>query len=115
MWIMASDLLVILHFLWILFLLFGAIIGRKIVWVKWLHIAGLMFAVVLQIFHWTCPLTALEHWLSQQQDESVSYVGDFLPYYISQLVYVNVPPLYIFIGTLLVILLSLWAYLAKSA
>lgn len=113
MWNIASDVVVILHFIWIVFLVFGAIIGRKVVWVKWLHISGLIFSIALQLFHWTCPLTALEHWLTLQQNKTLSYSGEFLPHILKQLVYLDVPPHYIFIVTILIIVLSLWTYRVK--
>ncbi len=58
-WKLAADLVVVIHLLWILFIIFGALIGRRIIWVKWLHIGALAFSVVLQIFQWICPLTYL--------------------------------------------------------
>ena len=115
MWNIALDLIVVIHFVWILFLLFGALIGRKIVWVKWLHISGLAFSIALQIFHWTCPLTTLEQYLSIKNAEAPSYSGDFLTHYLNQIVYLDVSPLYIFLGTIFVILLSLWAYQTKPS
>ena len=110
MWNLAVHVVVLVHFLWIVFLVFGAVIGRNMVWVKWLHIAGLTFSIALQIFHWTCPLTILEHYLSRKSAESESYTGGFLTHYLNQLVYLDVPPRYIFIGTIVVVVLSLWAY-----
>ncbi len=110
MWKMASDAVVILHFFWIVFLVFGAFIGRKIVWVKLLHVSGLIFSIGLQVFHWTCPLTALEQWLDRQQDGAHSYSGDFLPHVLNQLVYLEVSPQYILLATTLIIFVSFWLY-----
>lgn len=110
MWSLALDIVVSIHFLWIVFLLFGAFIGRRIAWVKWLHISGLAYSIALQVFQWTCPLTTLEHVLSRKKADSLSYSGDFLTHYLNQVVYMDVDPGYIFLGTILVILLSLWAY-----
>jgi cytochrome c biogenesis protein CcdA len=109
----AADLVVLFHLSWILFILFGALIGRRIVWVKWLHIGALIFSLLLQLFRWVCPLTYLEVWLRRQHDPALGYTGDFLAHYAERLVYLQVSPLVVFIATLLVVGLSVWAYARK--
>ncbi len=110
LWKLAADLVVVIHLLWILFIIFGALIGRRIVWVKWLHIGALAFSVVLQIFHWICPLTYLEVWLRSRHGRSLAYSGDFIAHYAEELVYLTAPPGVVLGVTFAVIGLSLWAY-----
>ncbi|MFQ6082983.1 MAG: hypothetical protein ACE5WD_06460 [Candidatus Aminicenantia bacterium] len=38
----SADLIVFIHFLWIIFLIGGAFIGRKYLWVMIVHLGGLV-------------------------------------------------------------------------
>lgn len=90
-WKITADVIVVVHFLWILFIICGALIGRWVRWVKWLHVGALAFSVCLQLFQWTCPLTHLEVWLRQRHNPALGYVGDFLAHYAERLVYLPAP------------------------
>jgi hypothetical protein len=109
----AADLIVVIHLAWILFLIFGALVGRYITWVKWLHIGGLVFSLLLQIFSWYCPLTYLEAWLRARHDPSLSYTGSFIAYYAERLVYLEISRAAVFVLTLLVVGGSAFLYLQK--
>jgi hypothetical protein len=105
----AADMVVAFHFFWILFLIGGAIIGRKIRWVMWTHIAALGYSVVLQTFFWICPLTYLENWL-RRRSGSDSYTGSFIAHYFEKLVYLDVSRGWIFLFTTIVIGISAIVY-----
>ncbi len=109
-WKLIADALVVLHLLWILFIMFGALVGRRIRWVKALHIFSLGFSFLLQLFQGICPLTYLEVWLRRQHDASLAYTGDFIAHYAERLVYLPASRGAVFVGTLAVIGLSVWAY-----
>jgi len=113
-WKLAADLVVLIHLLWIGFILFGALPARRRRWVKWLHIGALAFSVCLQLFHWTCPLTWLEARLRRQYDPTLTYTGDFLAHYAERLVYLPVPSSAVFAATLLVVGCSARAYATKQ-
>ena len=113
-WKLAADAVLLIHFLWILFILFGALIGRFVAWVKWLHLGALLFSLCLQLFGWVCPLTRLEVWFSRKHDPSLGYAGDFLAHYVEQLVYVRLPPAAILAATVFVAALSIWAYWGRT-
>ncbi len=106
----AADFTVLIHFLWIVFLLLGAFIGKKYWTVKILHIAGLVFAVIIQIFGWYCPLTHLEVWLRQRHDPFLTYSGSFIIHYLEKLVYIELTPGIIFVLTLILISVSTFLY-----
>jgi hypothetical protein len=110
----SADIVVLLHFLWIIFLIFGAFIGRRYKSIKIFHIAGMGFAVVIQIFGWYCPLTYLEVWLREMHDPSQGYRGSFIINYVEKLVYLQLPGKTIFIATILLVLLSAWIYLHRA-
>jgi len=106
----AADFVVLIHFLWIIFLIFGAFVGKKYRAVKIFHIAGLGFAVVMQIFGWYCPLTHLEIWLRQRHDPLLAYSGSFIVYYVETLIYIELAPWIIFVLTLFLVSISAYIY-----
>ncbi|NQU06363.1 MAG: DUF2784 domain-containing protein [Calditrichaeota bacterium] len=108
MYNLLADIIVSLHLLWILFLIFGALIGRKVKWVRALHIASLGFSVLLQLKSWICPLTHLEVWLRGKA--GWTYSGNFIQHYVEKLVYLDVSRMAVFIGTIAVIFLTVVLY-----
>lgn len=105
-----ADAVVVFHLLWILFLIFGALLGGRIAWVKWLHLAALAYSLAMQAFHWICPLTLIELWLRRAHDPTGGYVGGFIGHYAQRLVYAPVPGEFLFVATLLIVGLTLWIY-----
>ncbi len=108
-----ADIVVFIHFLWIVFLFFGFFWGVKNRVVRILHLFGLAFAFVIQVFDWYCPLTHLEVWLRSKQDFALSYTGSFIIYYIEKIVYIELSRTLILFFTLLLCGFSLWFYLRK--
>jgi hypothetical protein len=105
----AADAVVVLHLLWIVFLILGAIPGRRWAWIKWTHLGSLGFSIALQLFGWICPLTHLEIWL-RRVGGAKAYEGTFIRHYLESLVYAAIPPGLLFTGTLIVVAVSLWIY-----
>jgi uncharacterized membrane protein len=110
---LAADFVVLVHFLWIIFLIFGVFIGRKYRAIKIFHIAGLGFSVVMQILGWYCPLTYLEIWLRQKHAPLLSYSGSFIVYYMEKLIYIKIAPWIIFVLTLILISITAYIYYGK--
>ena len=110
---LAADITVIIHLLWIIFLIFGAFVGRWHLWIKRVHIAGLSFAFVIQILGWYCPLTYLEVWLRSLHDNYPHYDGSFIVHYVEKIVYIKLPENVILIMTVFLVLISASLYLYK--
>lgn len=108
-----SDLLVLLHFLWILFLFFGAYWGRRYRSIRILHLLGLGIAILIQTLDWYCPLTHLEIYLRTQHDPALAYSGSFLIHYIEKIVYLEVPQYLILILTIFLAGFNLYYYFGK--
>ncbi len=108
-----ADLVVIIHFLWIVFLLTGVLWGRKNRFIKIFHICGLIFALFLQSLDLYCPLTHLETWLRTKHDPSLSYEGSFIVYYLEKLIYIEVSQWIIFALTVLLVVLNYFFYIRK--
>jgi hypothetical protein len=109
-----ADVVVLIHFLWITFLFFGAILGIKNKAVKICHLSGLAFALLIQIFGWYCPLTYLEVWLRSKHDSSLTYTGSFIIHYVERIVYIELSRHLIFVLTLVLCGLNLWLYSKKK-
>lgn len=111
---LAADFVVILHFFWIVFLIFGAFIGKRYKIVKFFHISGLGFAIIIQIFGWHCPLTHLEVWLRHRHDPSMKYTGSFIIHYVEKIVYIELSPVIIFLLTVILFFLVAYIYLVRK-
>ena len=108
-----ADIVVLIHFIWILFLFLGAFWGVKNRAVKIFHIIGLLFAFFIQIFDWTCPLTHLEVWLRSQHHPNLTYAGSFIIHYIEKLVYIELSRPLILIFTIFLCGFNVGFYLKR--
>lgn len=109
-----ADIVVFVHFLWILFLFFGAFWGIRNRAVRILHISGLAFAFVIQIFDWYCPLTHLEFWLRSKHGLALAYTGSFIIYYVEKMVYLELSRSLILIFTVFLCGLNAWLYFVRK-
>jgi hypothetical protein len=105
-----GDAVMILHFLWILFILFGLFIGVKYRQFIGVHLGGLVFTLVLNIGGWFCPLTDLENYLYGLYDPRLSYAGSFIGRHLRQLIYLDVDEAYLRTGAVLWVALNLCGY-----
>jgi len=108
-----ADIIVIIHFLWIVFLIFGVFLGVRYKAVKVFHIAGLAFAFIIQIFDWYCPLTHVEIWLRAKHNPDLAYAGSFIVHYVEKLIYIELPRYAIFILTIILCGFNAWMYRRK--
>jgi hypothetical protein len=109
-----ADFVVLVHFLWIVFLFLGAIWGSKHKAVKIVHLSGLLFAILIQVFDWYCPLTHLEFWLRSKHDPALAYTGSFIVHYVEQIVYIEVSRPLILVLTVFLLGFNTWFYLRKK-
>lgn len=109
-----TDIVVFVHFLWILFLFFGAFWGIRNRAVRIFHISGLAFAFVIQIFDWYCPLTHLEFWLRSKHAPALAYTGSFIIYYVEKMVYIELSRSLILIVTVFLCGLNAWLYFVRK-
>jgi hypothetical protein len=80
------DAIVILHFGFVLFVLFGALLLLKWRRVIWLHIPAVVWGILVELNGWLCPLTPLENHLRQQAGLG-RYHGDFVMHYLMPILY----------------------------
>lgn len=72
-----ADAVVVLHVLFVLFVLTGGLLALKWRWVIWLHVPAATWGAIVEFSGWLCPLTPLEQWLRARAGQT-SYEGDFL-------------------------------------
>ncbi len=87
---LAAELTVLLHFCFILFVIFGALVAWKRPLLKYLHWAALAYGLLVEIFYWYCPLTVLEQYF-REKGGLAGYERSFLTYYLERLIYWDVP------------------------
>ena len=83
---LAADIILIIHFLFILFVIFGALllfVEKKIVFI---HIPAIIWGSYIELTHSICPLTYLENWLLQKANLT-TYSEGFIQYYLVPIVY----------------------------
>lgn len=107
---------IILHFIWILFIIFGFIFILKRSKIALVHVSGLFLALFLNVMGWYCPLTYLENYLYTLHDNKSAYTKSFILHYLEYLIYPDLPETTIRIVTLFFVILYviLYAYLAKK-
>lgn len=104
-----ADIIVVMHFVWILFMLWGFILTlvgfwRRGFFERWLfrtlHLFGIVYVSLLAIMGKYCPLTIWENTLRAKYAPGLTYPGSFMIHYIEELVYPDVNPLIIQIPTI---------------
>lgn len=83
---LGADLVVILHFGFVLFVLLGGLLLVKWPRLAWLHLPAVAWGAFVEFSGWICPLTPLEKWLRTQAGEA-EYAGDFVARYLSAALY----------------------------
>ncbi len=105
-----SDCVMLLHFLWIIFILFGFVIALKFHRVSYIHVAGLIFTLVLNLGGWYCPLTHLENYLYTLCNPQFSYGGSFITNNLQKLIYLELDEIYLRIGAIVWVGLNMGGY-----
>ena len=98
-WRALADLVLLIHFAFIVFVIVGGFFSSRWRWLPWVHLPAVAWTVVLECLGWICPLTPLENLLRQASGEA-GYAGGFLEHYLVQVVYPEAltPEIQIFIG-----------------
>ena len=86
--ILMADLIVLLHFAFVLFVVLGGLLALRWPRVAWLHIPAVIWGALVEFTGWICPLTPLENRLRRASGET-SYQGDFIAHYILPALYPN--------------------------
>lgn len=127
-----ADTIVVIHFGWILFMLFGFLLTaygsftvyilrtRKDSWERffdrWIfrtvHVCGILYVALLAVLREYCPLTIWENAL-RSYDPEAQYPGSFLVHHIEKLVYPDVHPMLIVIPTVIIAVFTLGMFVVR--
>ncbi|MGH8377581.1 MAG: DUF2784 domain-containing protein [Gammaproteobacteria bacterium] len=81
-----SDLVVCIHFAFVIFVVIGGLLLFLRWWIVFLHLPAIVWGVLVEFTHWICPLTYLENWLRQLAGVA-AYHGDFVTHYLLPILY----------------------------
>jgi len=80
-----ADLIVALHFGFILFVSLGGLLVLKWPKLMWLHLPAAIWGASIEFVGWICPLTYLENRL--RSASGGQYVSDFIEHYLMPIIY----------------------------
>jgi hypothetical protein len=86
-----AVLVLILHLLFIAWVLLGWLLTRRRPELRWAHIISLLYGIVIETGPWLCPLTLLENYFLQRAGIA-PYREPFLVHYLEAVVYPDVSP-----------------------
>lgn len=81
-----ADGVVVIHALFVLFVVGGGFLALRWRRVAWLHVPAAVWGALVELAGWVCPLTPLEHWLRARAGET-GYGGGFVEQYLLPLLY----------------------------
>jgi hypothetical protein len=81
-----ADIVVLVHFAFVLFVVFGGLLVLRWGWLAFVHLPAAAWGVFIEWSGWICPLTPLEQRLRQAAGEA-SYAESFTEHYILPLLY----------------------------
>ncbi|MGH8398458.1 MAG: DUF2784 domain-containing protein [Gammaproteobacteria bacterium] len=86
LYLLLSDLVVLIHFTFVIFVVLGGLLLFHWSWVVFLHLPAIIWGTLLEFNHWICPLTYLENWLRERAGVA-AYQGDFVTHYMLPILY----------------------------
>jgi hypothetical protein len=109
------EAVLFLHLLWCIWVLLGWAVTRRRPLLRTLHIASLIYAIVVESVPWLpCPLTLAETWLEARAGIEPAH-GPFLVRVLDAVVYPGLPEWLVVGGTVLVCVAILGVYLWRYA
>lgn len=110
-----ADLILIFHFCFVLFAIFGGLLVLRWRWMWKLHLPALVWSFLVQYFVWICPLTDWENYFRRLGGDA-GYEGGFIEHFISAILYPGVitPQIHLLLAVSLVIFnLLVYAFLFR--
>ena len=83
---MLADLVVILHFAFVLFVIFGGLLVLHWPRLAYVHLPVALYGAMIELVGWICPLTPLEKRLRESAGLQ-GYQGGFVEHYILPVLY----------------------------
>jgi Protein of Unknown function (DUF2784) len=83
---MLADLVVVFHFLFVLFVIFGGLLALRWRKIAYVHLPVAVYGALIELVGWICPLTPLEKRLRESAGLQ-GYEGGFVEHYILPVLY----------------------------
>jgi hypothetical protein len=104
-----ASFVLVLHALFILWVVFGAFLAWFRPVLPLLHSASLVWGILTEALYWPCPLTFAENALEQRAGIQ-PYQGGFLLHYLDKLICPDISPSVLTVAALIVCALNLGYY-----
>lgn len=87
-----AEFVLVVHLLFILWVMGGVLLVRLYRRLKWFHIGSLVYSIFIEVLPWPpCPLTVLEQTI-EDRARVARYHSPFLLHYLDAMVYPNISP-----------------------
>jgi len=86
MYELAANLILIVHFIFIIFVVFGALLFFVVKKIVFIHIPAFIWGSYIELTHSICPLTYLENWFLHKANLT-TYSEGFIQNYLVPIVY----------------------------
>jgi len=86
LWSLAADALVVFHFAFVVFVIFGGFLSWRWRWAVLAHVPASVWGCWVEVSGAICPLTYLENHLRRLGGEA-GYEGGFLAHYLVRILY----------------------------
>ena len=83
---MLADLVVLVHFAFVLFVVFGGLLALRWPKVAYVHLPVAVYGALIELVGWICPLTPLEKRLRESAGLQ-GYQGGFVEHYLLPVLY----------------------------
>jgi len=102
---LAADAVLLVHLLFIAFVLLGGLLVLRWHRLVWLHLPAAVWGVIVESMHLQCPLTPLENSLRQAAGQA-GYAGGFIEHYLMPVIYPTglTPQLQLWLGAVVLLL-----------
>ncbi len=81
-----ANCILVVHLMFILFVVFGGLLMFYKKWMPWLHIPAICWAMLIEFSGWICPLTPLENHFRAIAGQG-SYGQGFIQHYLLKVIY----------------------------
>jgi hypothetical protein len=85
-WRVLADTVLVVHLLFVAFVVAGGLLALRWRGAVWLHLPALAWGAAIEFFGWVCPLTPLENLLRRWGGQA-GYAGGFIDNYLLPLLY----------------------------
>ena len=116
MYELAANLTLIIHFAFILFVIFGALLFFITTKIVFIHIPAFIWGSYIELTHSICPLTYLENWFLNKANLTI-YSEGFIQNYLVPIVYPAdlTKDLQIYLGiTLIVVNIIIYGFILNN-